>query len=130
MLLELEEQCKLEYLNSLNLKKLLSKKRFKAWEGDLVSTTLKAIRQIFDYTVKSIICMGDNPTESSIIEELKKCIDAINELNQSNNNFMANIDNGLIYEEFEEIIYASGLVSSLSDKDDFHIELLDQWRSW
>jgi hypothetical protein len=119
---EITMQRRREYLSKVTLKELRVKRRFESWEGCVSDAALKATRKILRDTIGSIIALGAEAPEKSILDRLKWCIKSLNKLDVRYERFIETVEREDLCAEFEEIVHASGLGR--------YKNLADKWRKW
>lgn len=109
-----------DWLNSVTLEQLESHVFFSNWRSPSKDATA-ASRELMAQTVRALIKLGPAASQKKRMQELQRCIESFNELDQRLE-FIETVEREDICREFEAIVHACGLGP--------HEQLADQWRDW
>ena len=115
-------QRQLEIRDAITLVQLRKKKRFSDWKEYAPDRVIPVCRAIFRETIDSLVALADTRDESLVMPIFQKCIERLNDLDETNESFIETTIREELCDEFSEIVYACVLRG--------HEELADRWRDW
>ncbi len=120
--LEQEEQDRDNYLRSVTLEELSSRRFFEHWKDYPAEEAIVDSRDIMKELTKKLLHLGPTADESERLSALRECIEAFNAIDADMDHFIETEEREDIYSEVEAVAHASGIAS--------HISKIDDWRDW
>lgn len=108
-------------LKSISLLNLQKYHFFTLWKDYPPQESIEISRNIMSSTVEALLSLDENAPDLKKISFLQECIERFNIANEKSR-FIETVEREDICEEFELIVYASGLEK--------YKDLADKWRDW
>lgn len=115
-------QKRAEHLSAISFSKLLAKDLFPTWKDYPPRTAREGCRKIIRSLIQ-ILNEAQKPLDREFVsQELKKCVNQLNQFDSKNKNFIETVEREDLYEVLEDIVNAAKFPDL--------IEKVEEWRDW